>query len=192
MDVVQTPKIYVSFVHDIESPGIENQFVEDVDVVSLAFCNAYETRDAATQVHQCVQLDCSLVCSKACPGKKRKTQIDCCRVESVCCLPQGYSEILACIQSSGDAYQNVSEVSIDAPVSSFVGICQSASGDLASYAGMVKLGTHGAQTGLDIPKTLLVRQLCEGHAEELVQTGEFSDTVIALISFHTFSKFIKR
>jgi hypothetical protein len=50
---------------------------------------------------------------------------------------------------------------------------------------MVKLGLHGSQAGLDVSQALLVGQLREGHAQELILATEARDLSIAPISPHT-------
>ena len=49
---------------------------------------------------------------------------------------------------------------------------------------MVELGLKGPQTGLNISQALSIGQLCEGHAEKLIQTGELAEPVIALVTAH--------
>ena len=94
------------------------------------------------------------------------------------------TEILFGIQRSGDADQHLRKVGIDTPVSALVGVGQGTARDFASDAGMIELGLKGPQTGLYISKALSIGQLREGHAQELIEAGEFSESVIALVTAH--------
>jgi hypothetical protein len=80
----------------------------------------------------------------------------------------------------------VGEVGIDAPISSSVGVAQRTLGNVTAKAGVVQFRLHGAQARFDIPKAFAIRQLCEGHRQELVAAGEISDPVVATIATHAF------
>ena len=47
---------------------------------------------------------------------------------------------------------------------------------------MVQFGLHRPETGLDVAQALPVRQLGEGQAEELIETREVADFVLALVA----------
>lgn len=64
------------------------------------------------------------------------------------------------------------------------------SGDLAADAHVIQLRLGPAETGFDIPKAFPVRQLSEGHAEELVQTGERDHLVVSVVPLYAFSEFV--
>jgi hypothetical protein len=53
---------------------------------------------------------------------------------------------------------------------------------------MVKLFALRTKTHFDIPKTVSVSELSEGHTEELIETGELSYFEIALVFDHTAAK----
>jgi len=61
------------------------------------------------------------------------------------------------------------EIHVDAAVALLVGIGQRTLGDVASYAQVVELGLMGAQTGFDVAQTFAVSQLCESHAQKLIE-----------------------
>ena len=69
MNMIQKLKIGVSFVHDIESPGLEHHVIEKMHIVRLAACNADKRRNIASQIQLCMHLDGAFVLSMLSPGK---------------------------------------------------------------------------------------------------------------------------
>ncbi len=61
-------EIDVAAIHHIESAGLDNQLVEQVDFVPLAIADMNKRRDIASQVQQCVQLDRRLGRTERCQG----------------------------------------------------------------------------------------------------------------------------
>jgi hypothetical protein len=57
---------------------------------------------------------------------------------------------------------------------------------------MIQSILHRTQAGLNVAEALPKSQLSEGHAEELTETGEAFDLVVATVSLDPFSELIKR
>jgi len=57
---------------------------------------------------------------------------------------------------------------------------------------MIKSALHGSKAGLDIAETFAIRQLSEGQTEELIETGEALDLVVAPVTTNAFSKLMER
>src|SRR5512136_1909684 len=104
--------------------------------------DADQTRDRAPQIHLGVEFDGALLLPKRSPRKKRQTQVDRGRVQSVSSLGYLQSEVLACIQLSGRSDQHMSEVGINTPIPFFVGIGQCASRNFASESCVIKPRLH--------------------------------------------------
>jgi hypothetical protein len=66
----------------------------------------------------------------------------------------------------------------------FVGVGQSRAGDPAANAHVVQLVGRGPQARLNISQTLAIGELGEGHAQELVPTGEAAQSLIAVVARH--------
>ncbi len=186
---IQAAEIDVGAVQDIERARLQHEIVEDVHVVGFSFRDADKTRDIATQVYQCVQFDGTLALAKSRPGKQRKTKIDGGGIEGVCRLFQIDSEAFFDIQFPGDADQNLSEVGVDTPVSFLVCPGQSVPGNIPSDAGMVEFGLHGTEACFDISEAFPIGDLCESHAEKLIETGKSPGSVIASIPPHATVEF---
>ena len=57
---------------------------------------------------------------------------------------------------------------------------------------MIKFGLHGPQTGFDIPKALAISELGKSQAKKLLEAGELSYSVIAVITVDTFVELVLR
>ena len=77
------------------------------------------------------------------------------------------------------------EVGINLPRTFFVGVGQSALGDVAAEPCMVEFGFHRPQTYLDIAERFFEGQLCVSHAQELIEARKFPQAVIAAIAEDT-------
>src|ERR1017187_5158773 len=63
-------------IHDVESPGLGQQLVEDVDLVHFAIADVDEGGNVAAQIQQRVQFDGCLGGAERRPRKYRQAQID--------------------------------------------------------------------------------------------------------------------
>ena len=190
IEAIQTTKVDISPIHNIESSRFDHQVVEDGDVVDGSFGNADKTRDIAPQVHQGMQFDCSLASAKVCPREEGKAEIDSCRIQDVGRLFEFEAEIFVGVKVSGNMNQPMSKIRINSPIPFLVGIGQGASGNVASDTGMIEFWFHGSKTGLDVSETFPIGELSEGHAEKLIETREGSNTILASIVPNTFAEFV--
>ena len=55
---------------------------------------------------------------------------------------------------------------------------------------MIKFGSQSSQAGFDIAQAFSVRELGKSHTEELIVAGEFSDSIVALISLYALPEFV--
>ena len=55
---------------------------------------------------------------------------------------------------------------------------------------MIHPWTHGPEARFDVAQTFAMRQLREGHAQELIHTGKAFDFVFAVVSLDAFLKFV--
>ena len=100
------------------------------------------------------------------------------------------AKIFVSIEFAGLADKDLSEVGVDSPVASFVGIGQRGTGDISSKACVIEFGLHGTKTGLNSSKTVSIGELSESHTIELIQTREVSDATFAVILSDSFAEFV--
>jgi hypothetical protein len=179
---MESIEIEITSVHHVEGAGFDRQDVEDVDVVCLAIGNQHETRDISAQVDQRVKFDSGLVASEMSPWEKCQAEVDGRGIQRVCRLPEFGAEAVGEVQFSRSGDQDMCEVFVDPPVAEFVGIGESAASHDTAKPGVVKFLVEGVKTDFDVPQALAISQLSEGHAEELIETGEAAKPLIAVVA----------
>jgi len=185
-------EVQIPPVHHVVRSRLGDQFVQDIDVVPLPVGDLDERGDVPPQIQQGVEFDGRLPFPEPCPGKQGETQVDRRGVEGVYRLLQLDRERIVRIQCSCRPDEYLCEVGKDSPVAVLVGLRQGGSGDPAPDAHVVELSPDGPQAGFDVPQAFAKSQLREGHAEELVETGEFLDLVLPAVSVDAFSEFVNR
>ena len=189
-DLVEPSKIDVTAIHDVDGTGLEDQFVQDLDIVHFASRDNDRGRKIAAQIQQRVEFHCALVLAKLRPRKQRQAKIDRGGVQGVNRLTQFQGEWPVGVQLSSDANEDLCKIAVNPPRPRFVGVGERTAGNLASDASMIEFGLHYAQTRLDIAQTLPICQLREGHAEKLIETREPPSSMIALIAFDALIEFL--
>ena len=188
VQLIEPIEVDVTSVHDVESAGLGQQEIEDVDVVQFAVADVKERRDVAPQIQQRVQLDGCLGRAKRSPRKDRQTQVDGAGVQSVNRVLEIDTKGFFGIEATSDGDQRLGEVGVDAPVPTFVGIGQSAARDSALDPHVVELGLLCTQARFDVAQALPISQLGERHAKILIETRESFDFVGSAVTCHTTTK----
>ena len=179
---MKTSEIDVSSIHDVERAGFDRQMVEDGDIGGFPLGNPHETGDVAPQVQECVQLHRTLAATEFRPGEKRQAEVDGRGIQCVGGLLELSAEAIGLVQPPRPGDQDLSEVGVDAPVAVFVGIGERAPSDDAAKARVLKFLVKGMEADFDVSQALAIGQLSEGHAEELIETGEVVNLSIAVIA----------
>jgi hypothetical protein len=79
----------------------------------------------------------------------------------------------------------LSEVSIDPPIPSAIGVSQGAMRHWRSESQVVELVAARAQTNFYIFKTLAIGDLSKGHGEKLIPAREATNLVVAVVTSDT-------
>src|SRR5262245_31118085 len=189
-DAIQTPKVQVAPVHDVERASLVDQLIQNVHIVHASGRNNNDGGKVPLQRKQGVKLDCGFVPAKGRPGKERQAQVDGGGVQGIGGLLQFGGKRFVGIEPGGLPNEDLSEIREDAPVASFVGIGQRAAGGGLAYAAVIELGAQGVQTRFDVPQALAPGQLSKGHDGELFVAGELARAEIAAVALHTFVEFV--
>src|SRR4051812_30286799 len=179
---MKSAEVEIGPVHHIEGTGLDRQGVEDFDVVGLAVGNPHETRDIPAEVEERVQLDGTLAATESRPREERQAEVDGGGIQRVGGLLELSTEAIGLVQPPRAGDQDLGEIRVDPPVAVLVGIGERTPCDRPAKARVVELLVEGAEAGLDIAQALAVGQLSEGHAQELIETGEVADPSIAVIA----------
>ena len=170
VDHMQTGKIEIAAIEDIDGARFDGNLIEDVDLVDLSVGYDDHRGNSAPQIKKGMQLDSALALSKDGPGEKRQTQVDGGSIQGIYCVLQFYPEVLADIQFSCLVDQDLCEIGVDSPVPHLVGIGQGISRDSPTYAHVIEFVLGSPKTGLNISQAFPVGQLGESHAEKLIPT----------------------
>jgi hypothetical protein len=169
----------VAPVEDVEGAGLEAERIEEGHIDGLAVGDRHERRDGPVQVEQGAQLHRGLGPTEVRPREQGQTEVDRRRIERVGRLGHLDRAGLGAVQVPCARNEELGEVAGDPPVPRLVRIGESAPRNPAAEPRVVPLRLEGPQAGLDVAKTLAVRQLREGQAEELVVAGERPQPALA-------------
>jgi hypothetical protein len=152
--------------------------------VELPVGDVDHLRDVPAQIEERVELDGPLVLAEAGPREERETEIDRRGIERVDGGLQVDPQRLAGVERLGKVDENLGEVGHDAPVAGLVRVGQGAARHAASDTHVVEFRLHRAETRFDVAQALAVRELGKRETEELIETREAPDLVIALVARH--------
>ena len=192
MNELETGEIEIGAVKDIETAGLGNQVIQYPNIVHFPVCYLDKRGDGASQIEKGMKLDGAFVFAEDGPGEKRKTEVYRCGIEGIDGLLEFQTEIIVGIEIAGLMDEHLGEVRVDSPVTGFIGVGQGVTGNVAADPHVIQSIPHRTQAGLNVAEALPKSQMSEGHAEELIETGEAFDLVIAAVSLDAFSELIKR
>lgn len=192
MNDVEAGKIEITAVEDVETAGLGNQVIQNPDIMHFPVCYLDKRGDGTPQIEKGMELNGAFACAKDGPGEKRKTEVNGCGIEGIDGLLELQTEIIVGIESAGLMDEHLGEVRVNPPVTGFIGVGQGVTGNVAADPHVIQSILHRTQAGLNVAEALPKSQLSEGHAEELIETGEAFDLVVATVSLDAFSELIKR
>jgi len=189
MKGIEPGEVQIATIHDVKSSGFEGQLVEDPGIVRFPIRHMDKSGDRTSQIEKRMELDGSFALAKLGPRKKRQAQVDGRGIEGEDRFLELQTDVFLAIKPTRLVDKNVGEVGVDSPVSCFAGASQVGAGDASADAHVVKSAFHRLKTRLDIAEAFPVGQLGKSQAEELIEAGEFSDSVVAMITPDAFPKF---
>jgi len=182
MDLVESGKIEIASVENIYGSRLYGEVVEKIDLVDFAMGDENQRRDAASQIHEGMELDRSFSLAELSPGEKRETKVDGRGIEGIDCLLQLDAKIFLGVKDSGLADQDMGKIAVDAPVADLVRMSQGIARNVSPKAHVIELLLVAPETSLDIAEAFAIRELGEAHTKELVPTRKGLDLVLAPIS----------
>ena len=154
VEQMQPREIKIGAVHDIERIAFRHQPVQNVDIMQLAVGDVDESRYAAAQIKQCVQLHRRLGAAESRPRKKRQAQINGGRVKRMHGAVQFQFMGIIDVQVTIGVDQPLCEIRIDASVAGPVSVGQGVPGHAARNPHVRQLVRLRPQAGLDVAQTL--------------------------------------
>jgi len=189
-DMEQAHKIDVATVHNVESVWFQKQSVKQAPVRSIPVGDFNKSRNRAAQIETGMQFDSSMTSMNSCPRKNRKAEIDNGRIKGVHRAVHFNTKFIAGIQSTRLMNQDLREVGIDTPITVFIGVGESITGNIAADTHVVKFMVLRPEACFDVAETLAVCELRESQTAKLITAGKVNNFVIATIPLDTFTKFV--
>lgn len=180
--VEQPEEVDVALVQQIDGPHLNAEVIQHLDIVYGCFRKMHEDRKITAEVELRMHLDAGLGRPEFGPWAEFQTETDRAAVKSVDGIVQVKPERIVGIQGTDFVNEDLSEISVDAPVAEFVGFCQRIPGDRIADATHIQFVRNGRQTCLNVPKTALVRILGQAHYQELVVARKIPDTIVPVIA----------
>ena len=112
MKLVETGKVHITSVEDIDGSWFYGELVQEIDLVNFAVGYKDHRGDAATQIQKGMKLDGPFALAELGPREERQAQVDRCGIESVDRVFQLDAEVFVGIESSGLGNQDLSKVCI--------------------------------------------------------------------------------
>ena len=181
MQPIQTGKIDIPAIHNVDGPSFRHEHVECMHIVQLSVGNIDEARDIAAQVQQRVYFYRRFGGSEMRPWEQRQTQVNGGRVQRVNVV-QVPNQALAYIKPSGLRDQPLGERRVNAPVTDLVGIRQRRSPDRSPKAQVPEFCGLSRQAHLDIAQAFAVCQLRKCHGPVLLGARKCLHRVVAVIT----------
>ena len=191
-DVLQTGKVEIAPIEDIERAGFDGKQVQCVHIVDFSRRYMHPAGDVPPQIEQCMRLDRTDVLSEPCPWKERQAETDGGGIEGVDCLCQLHVEAVGAVQIPGLDDQRLGEVRPNPPIAMRVGMGQCAAGNRGAHTHVIELCLMGTKTALDIPQSFPIGELRESHAQVLVHAGEGLDVSLPIVTFDTTGELLVR
>lgn len=125
LDGVQARKIEIAAIHDVDGPRLDDQLIEDIHIVNFSCGNDHYRRNVPMLIQEGMKFDGSFAFSKLCPGEKRQTQINGCRIQDIYRLFQFDAKRVRTVQCFGFGNEDLRELGINSPIPVLIGVGQS-------------------------------------------------------------------
>ena len=188
LQAIESAEVEIAPVDHVEgSAGLDRQGVQDGDVVGLAVGNPHGNKGYSRlhQVDERVQLDRTLAATEMrSQGNSVQAKVDGRGIQRV----GGFARVGRLKPSAWYSRRAPGRSRLErSPRRCGRSRCSLASASVlramtATKARVVELFVKGAEAGFDVPQALAIGQLSEGHAQELIETGEVANPSIAVIA----------
>ena len=159
--------------------------------MNKAFGNVNENRNGSTQIQKGMHLYSALLMMEPGPWIQAKAQVYGGAVKCVNHIVQVNSEIIVIdVKRPCLLDEDLSEVSIYAPVPFFIGISKGRSGNRLAKTGMVQPAGKSSQAVLNITKAFPACELGKTHNQKMLSASKLSYSVVASVVINTLLELI--
>jgi len=172
MHVVESFKIQVTSIHDVESTGLYRQEIQHVHFMHFPIADMDKCGYRPSQIKQRMQFDCSFGLAKRSPIKQRQTQVNRCGIQCINTGVKIHSHRRISVQLSGSYNQSLSQRMIDSPVTLIECIRQGGSCRNILQSHVKQLRPIGSQANFNVPQRLTPGQLRKCHDSKQIGTTQ--------------------
>jgi len=183
LNPVQSGKVVISFVKDIERIRLIWYLIHCLHIVKFRFRNVNVCRNLCDYIKQCMHFDSALGLSEVCPLEKTHTKVYRRRIKRI--------ELSVEFKRSCDSLalskinHIVGKLLKDLAIPVRIGIRNIAQLYVsATETEMVALTLDGINDRSDLPGAVTARKLSEHHNKKLIPTGEMLHPLITFVSFY--------
>ena len=188
MQFVESCKVQIAAIHDLESARFDRQEVQHIDLVHLAVADMDECWNSAAQIQQGMQFHRRLCCTKRRPIEQRQAQVDRRRIERVDRVGQIQAKIGVSVQFMRASNEQGRKVGSNTPIPRLVRIGQGRPVNAVAQSHRIQLAAVGSQRHFDVSQGFAPGQLCKRHDAKLFRASQSSNTCIAGIAIHDAGK----
>src|ERR1035437_5795382 len=185
VESMESGEVEIAAIHDVERARFPDQLVEDVHVMHTARRDNDDGGKVALEGQRGVEFDGGLVAAEGGPRKQREAEVNGGGIQSVSSGLEFAAKRFIGVERGGLLDEHLGEIAKDTPVPLFVGHRQRVAGGGLTDASVIELRAEGCQTGFDVAQTFAPRQLGERQHEELIVSGQFADSKVAVVTGDT-------
>lgn len=183
LNPVQSGKVVISFVKDIERIRLIWYLIHCLRIVKFRFRNVNVCRNLSDYIKQCMHLDSALGFAKVCPLEQTHAKIYRRRIERVELAIE--NERPCDSLALGKMNHMVGKLLKYLVISVGVSIRQIAQLNVfATESEMASLTLYGINDRRDLPEAVTARALSEHHDKKLIPTGEVLHPLVSFMSFY--------
>ena len=181
-------KSHISFVHQIEGAGFDRDLIHHLGIVDLSGVSRTKGGNRAPQVHQLMNLQCSLPVVELSPGAQLQTELDSGTIERIDHLFKTDPQLFILVERGGFLHQGHRKALIDTPVLLLVGLRKRGSGHhLESRT--IEVSAE-VKCSLNVSQTCSVGELGDAHHHKLVTAIEIDSVPVTLVAVDTLSELV--
>ena len=186
---VQSGKVIISFVKDVECIWLIRYLIHRLHIVHFSLRDMYINRYLSDHVKQRMHLDASFGLSEAGPFVETQAEIDCSGVESVKFTVN--NELPINPLALRKVYHEIGKLFKDPVISMGIGIFQSTSGyHSLAKSEMITLILVGSYHTSKFPKTVATGQLAKTKQKKLVPTRHRLRPLVSVVAFNNLIEFL--
>ena len=180
-------KSHISFVHQIEGAGFDRDLIHHLGIVDLSGVSRTKGGNRAPQVHQLMNLQCSLPVVELSPGAQLQTELDSGTIERIDHLFKTDPQLFILVERGGFLHQGHRKALIDTPVL-LVGLRKRGPGHHLD-ARSVEVSAQ-VKCSLNVSQTCSVGELGDAHHHKLVTAIEIDSVPVTLVAVDTLSELV--